>query len=72
MNQIANEIECAEDYTNNPEYQQWLQELAEECMCCPICWEVPCGGCMAGGICDEMCICHEEDECDDETCFDEE
>lgn len=63
-------IEYSEDYTDNPEYQQWLEELAKECTCCSVCWDVPCGGCMAGGMCDNMCIC-EDDECDEECDVDE-
>ena len=42
------------------EYQEWLEKLAEECMCCPKCWDVPCGSCQAGGICDAMCICDKD------------
>ena len=56
MSQIANEIECADD----PEYQQWLEEAAKKCTCCPVCWEVPCDGCLAGGICDNICNCEEQ------------
>ena len=59
------------DYADNPEYQKWMEELELECECCPVCWDVPCAGCMAGGICDSMCICGQDGDEDDESCFDE-
>lgn len=41
--------------------ERWLKELAEHCRCCPICWQVPCAGCMQGGICDMMgCECEND------------
>ncbi len=44
---------------------EWLQEIAAKCNCCPECWQVPCGGCMYGGLCDNMpCRC-DEHECND-------
>ena len=43
-------------------YQEWITKVAEECDCCPRCWEVPCNGCLRGGVCDNMCICDADDE----------
>jgi hypothetical protein len=51
-----------EDITESPEYKEWLEKLAKECKCCPICSDKPCDGLMAGGFCDELCFCDEHDE----------
>ena len=42
-------------------YEEWVAKVADECTCCPKCWEVPCGGCLSGSICDDMCTCDEEE-----------
>jgi hypothetical protein len=42
-------------------YEKFVEECAKECLCCPECWEVPCGGCLAGGVCDNICFCHEKE-----------
>lgn len=42
-------------------YKEYFEQCALDCDCCPHCWEVPCGSCLAGGICDNICRC-EEDE----------
>jgi hypothetical protein len=34
--------------------EAWLSALAAECLCCGCCWDKPCGGCQAGGVCDAM------------------
>lgn len=42
-----------------------INEWIRQCSCCPIChtdW-IPCGGVMAGGLCDMHCDC-DDDECD--------
>ena len=60
------ENEIQEFVKSDPDYDAWMNQLALECQCCPLCWDVPCDGCMAGGICDAMCICEEKydyDEC---------
>lgn len=43
---------------DDPEYQAWLREIAKHCKCCGECNQnIPCGGVMAGGLCDGMCHC---------------
>lgn len=53
-------------------YDQWIVNCAEACNCCPNCGSVPCGGCMAGGMCDNSpCRCDDEewhDYCGDPDC----
>ena len=46
---------------SDDDYQRFILAAAEACRCCQDCSECPCGGCLAGGICDDM-ACH----CDDE------
>jgi hypothetical protein len=41
--------------------QAWLTELAKTCRSCQGCWEVPCGGCQGGGVCDDHCHCGQRD-----------
>lgn len=44
-------------------YQEWLEECAKTCDCCPFCEQVPCDGCCAGGMCDGLrCTCEEEED----------
>lgn len=65
MAELAAETPMEQD----PEYQAWLDEIAKHCNCCPLCFmDIPCGGVMAGGLCDGMCICqlHEDDDHYDE------
>ncbi|PZR07103.1 MAG: hypothetical protein DI536_29030 [Archangium gephyra] len=38
---------------------KWLEGTARRCQSCSRCWDVPCGGCQAGGICDAHCHCDE-------------
>lgn len=49
--------------------EAYLRALSRECRCCVNCWDVPCPGCLAGSVCDEICHCfdvyHDADE-DDE------
>lgn len=57
-------VELLEDsmpMEEDPDYQRWMSTIAEKCTSCPECWEVPCGACQAGGVCDSYCKC---DECD--------
>lgn len=35
--------------------------LAKECRCCSDCWSLPCEGCAAGGVCDQICNCDDDD-----------
>lgn len=57
-------------------YTEFVQECIRHCSCCPDCWDVPCDGTMAGGICDHMCHCGGEldplDRMDPDYCSDEE
>ena len=69
--EYQHEVERAKERLAEWEFCQWMEELTLECECCPICWDVPCAGCMAGGICDSMCICGQDGDEDDESCFDE-
>lgn len=47
--------------------EKFLQECALMCRCCSRCWQVPCGGCTAGGFCDAAdCTCDDEPEYDPE------
>jgi len=41
------------DPCDDPEYQKWIEEMAQHCRCTPIS-ERPCAGVCAGGLCDEM------------------
>ena len=44
---------------------EFYAEVAKTCRNCTECGQqVPCPGCCAGGVCDEMCACHEFDEPD--------
>lgn len=46
---------------NEEEREAWYAECTRGCNCCPTCWECPCAGCCAGGICDDMrCTCQDE------------
>lgn len=53
-----------EDPRNDPEYQEFMEDVSDACGCCPSCaMEFPCGSCMAGGPCDNHdCTCGCEDE----------
>ena len=43
--------------------QHVIDEWKKSCSCCPECYmDIPCGGVQAGGMCDEMCQCIDEDE----------
>ncbi len=44
----------------DPEYQQWINEISKDCDCCATCGDVPCAGVMAGGLCDGHCRCEVE------------
>lgn len=52
-----------------------VAELAAKCCCCSCCWECPCPGCCAGGVCDDM-PCRQEtselrgDERDEDNNYD--
>ena len=41
-------------------YDEWLAKIAAECRCCAGCTALPCGGCSAGGLCDESCHCGDD------------
>ena len=55
-------------YHDDPDYQEWINEISKQCDCCPECSEVPCGGVQCGGFCDMSCRCEDHDEVD---CWDE-
>lgn len=43
--------------------KEWIIGAAKDCRCCSRCWECPCGGCLAGGICDDhRCSCDDPHE----------
>lgn len=47
--------------------EEWLLTAARNCKCCVCCGDVPCAGCAAGGVCDEMeCFCDADMDDDDE------
>lgn len=51
------------DPLDDPGYQEWLEDCAQGCECCPSCWDVPCPGCQAGGMCDRIpCSCDYDGE----------
>ena len=61
---------AVEPKVRSAEEQQWLDELAKECHCCERCnGSAPCEGLMAGGFCDEMCLCDFECNVDDDDDF---
>jgi hypothetical protein len=63
------------DPHDDPAYHAYLADAAAACCCCPDCGLVPCEGVLAGGVCDDLCICPEDgdfgDDWDDwdEACF---
>ena len=46
--------------------QDVLNMWLEQCYCCPECNQVPCGGVVQGGLCDQMPC-----RCEDPEYFDE-
>ena len=46
---------------HDAEYEKFVEECAKECTCCPDCWDVPCDGCLSGGICDNICFCNDKE-----------
>ena len=51
------------------ECQNFLVEAAKTCRCCPRCWDVPCGACQQGAVCDETCSCADPgDDFDPSAC----
>lgn len=40
---------------------EFYEAMAKDCRCCPTCWQVPCDGVCAGGLCDMHCRCDEDD-----------
>lgn len=44
--------------TDEAGFQSFVDELAQDCKCCPDCQEIPCDGLLAGGPCDnDHCKC---------------
>lgn len=54
-----NTLPNEDDYDIPPEV---LASAAKHCTCCPICVGCPCDGCLAGGMCDDMCTCDEDED----------
>ncbi len=50
---------------DDPSYQRFLADCAKDCRCCSRCWDKPCAGCTAGGVCDDICHCDELEDTDD-------
>lgn len=46
---------------NDPEYQAWVESMAQHCRCSHDC---PCAGVLAGGLCDDL---QDDQRDDDET-----
>lgn len=44
-------IPDADDFTASPEYQAWVESMAEHCRCSRNC---PCDGVLSGGFCDDI------------------
>ena len=42
---------------HDSEYDNWIEDCAGECKCCPVCNQGPCEGVFAGGLCEEDCHC---------------
>lgn len=43
-------------------YQAFLVATASECRSCSTCTGRPCAACAAGGLCDRMCWCGDNDD----------
>lgn len=42
--------------------QEVLNDLAKHCHCCFLCGQSrPCDGVLAGGFCDDLCDCEDDD-----------
>lgn len=54
-------MEAGNLYEDEPDYQNWMNEISKDCNCCPECSAVPCGGVQCGGLCDNVCNCVEHD-----------
>lgn len=48
----------AEEWMNSPEYQEFVAKAAKHCRCS----HGPCGGVLAGGMCDELNLSDEDDD----------
>lgn len=49
--------------SEDDDYRRFVLAAARDCRCCQDCSECPCGGCLAGGMCDDAeCHC---DDCSD-------
>lgn len=49
--------------TFDASYQRYILAAARDCRCCQDCSECPCGGCLQGGMCDDLeCRCDDEPE----------
>ncbi len=50
------------DPFDDPDYLAHVSTAAKACRCCQVCSDVPCAGCMAGGMCDQTtCRCQDDD-----------
>lgn len=67
ITKVTNDTSGDDDITIDPGYQKFLEEIAEDCKCCPECHECPCGSCQAGAPCDAYeCTCNDDHEDYDE------
>lgn len=53
------------DPFDDASYRRFVLEAARACRCCQDCSECPCGGCLAGGLCDDA-ECHCDDDATDQ------
>lgn len=57
----------------NPEYAAFVEATAKDCRCCSECGaDRPCAGALAGGVCDSVCRCIDDDDDYDDWRDDEE
>ena len=42
-------------------YHEFLASIADQCECCDVCSPGVCAGVQAGGFCDQMCDCDEDE-----------
>jgi hypothetical protein len=50
--------------------QQLMDIWVKQCNCCHVCNQMkPCGGIMAGGLCDDLCECNDDYDESDGCCL---
>lgn len=53
-----------QDPHHDPEFQAWAKKMAQQCTSQGA--DRPCGGCLAGGMCDNLHAAHESEWTDEE------